>query len=130
MIKIDHIAIACTSVEESDKFFMDLLGLNKIREFIVSEDLMEKFFHVRKDQQVIRYSNQELSAEIFITEKGVNHAKDTFSHTCLLIENRDLLIEKANLLGFEVIKVTREGSDNYYLFIRGASGNLFEIKSP
>jgi hypothetical protein len=33
-------------------------------------------------------------------------------------------------MDFEVIKVPREGSDNYYLFIKDDFDNLFEIKSP
>ena len=128
-IKIEHIAIASNSVENSDKFYENLLKLQKIRTFEVSEDLMSQFFGVRKIQNVIRYSNEYLNVEVFITDDN-QKSNDIFTHTCIIVENRDELVERAKIFGYEVKKVPRKDSDNYYLFIKDDFGNLFEIKSP
>jgi catechol 2,3-dioxygenase-like lactoylglutathione lyase family enzyme len=48
-MKIDHIAIAQNTEEDSDKFFVELLGLRKIRSFLVSADKMMNFFGVNQE---------------------------------------------------------------------------------
>jgi len=128
-LKIEHIAVASNSEYESDRFFIDLLGLKKIRKFAVNEDLMEKFFGIRKEQEIIRYSNEEINIEVFISN-DFTAVKDIFTHFCFIIEDRDKVLSKAKSMGYNVIKVERENSPNFYLFIKDSFGNLYEIKSP
>ncbi len=111
----------------ADDFFINLLELKKKRDFVVPKDLMERFFNVKKEQRVIRYENEVLSVEAFITDDKTQ-ALDRFTHTCLVIEDRIRLIEKAKKLNFEVIQVPRKNSDGFYLFLKDSYGNLFEIK--
>jgi len=126
-LKIEHIAVSSNSEEEADEFFIKLLELKKERDFVVPEDLMEQFFNVKKAQRIIRYENEDLSVEAFITDDK-NQALDRFTHTCLIIEDRIKLIERAKKLNFEVIQVPRKNSDGFYLFLKDSYGNLFEIK--
>ena len=126
-MKIEHIAVSSNSEEKADIFFINLLELKKVRDFVVPEDLMEKFFNVKKDQRVLRYENEDLRVEAFITDDK-NQALDRFTHTCLIIEDRIKLIERAKKLNFEVIQVPRKNSDGFYLFLKDSYGNLFEIK--
>ena len=127
-MKIDHIAVSSNSEEKAENFFNKLLGLKQIKSFMVSDDLMEQFFGVRKEQKIVRYGNDEVSVEVFITDEN-NQASDKFTHNCLIIEDRISLIEKARKLNIEVIKVSRKDSENFYLFLKDSYGNLFEIKS-
>jgi len=124
---IDHIAIAANSESDSDLFFIQLLGLKKIREKTVSAELMEKFFGVKRKNKFVSYSGEKMNFEVFITEDNTK-AKDIFTHSCLFIENRDKFIVKATSLGFPVIKVQREDNNGYFLFIKDAFQNLYEIK--
>ena len=126
-MKIEHIAVSSNSEEKADEFFINLLELKKERDFVVPKDLMERFFNVKKEQRVIRYENEVLSVEAFITDDKTQ-ALDRFTHTCLVIEDRIRLIEKAKKLNFEVIQVPRKNSDGFYLFLKDSYGNLFEIK--
>ncbi len=126
-LKIEHIAVSSNSEEEADEFFSDLLELKKERDFVVSEDLMEQFFNIKKAQRIIRYENEDLSVEAFITDDK-NQALDRFTHTCLIVEDRTRLIERAKKLNFEVIQVPRKNKDGFYLFLKDSYGNLFEIK--
>ncbi len=126
-MKIEHIAVSSNSEEEADEFFMHLLELKKERDFVVPEDLMEQFFNIKKAQRIIRYENEDLSVEAFITDDK-NQALDRFTHTCLIVEDRIRLIERAKELNFEVIQVPRKNSEGFYLFLKDFYGNLFEIK--
>ena len=126
-LKIEHIAVSANSAEDSDKFFIELLDLKKERDFFVNDELMEQFFGVKKKQRIIRYGNGEVSFEAFITNDS-SKIIDRFTHFCLIIENREKLVEKANELNFKVIKVPRNKSEGYYLFLRDDFGNLYEIK--
>ena len=126
-MKIEHIAVSSNSEEEADEFFSDLLELKKERDFVVSEDLMEQFFNIKKAQRIIRYENEDLSVEVFITDDK-NQALDRFTHTCLIVEDRIRLIERAKNLNFEVIQVPRKNNEGFYLFLKDSYGNLFEIK--
>ena len=126
-LKIEHIAVSSNSEEEADEFFINLLELKKERDFVVPEDLMEQFFNIKKAQRIIRYENEDLSVEAFITDDK-NQALDRFTHTCLIVEDRIRLIERAKKLNFEVIQVPRKNSDGFYLFLKDSYGNLFEIK--
>ncbi len=127
-MKIDHIAVTSNSEKESDKFFCDLLELKRIKTFTVSEELSQKFFGVKKSHKVVRYQNESFGAEVFINEKE-SKAKDVFTHICIIIQNRDQLIKRAMEFGFETIKVPRNDSDSYYLFLKDSFGNRYEIKS-
>ncbi|MFX1411892.1 MAG: hypothetical protein ACFFA6_16215, partial [Promethearchaeota archaeon] len=100
-MKIEHIAVASRSENDSDKFFMELLDFNKERIFMVSSDLMEKFFGLKKEQKVIRYRNNDIKVEVFITNDD-SRTKDHFTHSCLFVKNRNELVEKASLMGFNV----------------------------
>lgn len=126
-MKIDHVAVSSNTEEDSDRFFIELLAMKKERAFVVSDDLMEQFFGVRKEQKIVRYGNDEVSVEAFITNDN-SKVIDRFTHICLIIEDREKLIEKAKKLNFEVIKVPRKNSDGFYLFLKDHFGNLYEIK--
>lgn len=127
-MKIEHVAVASNSEVNSDNFYMSLLKLQKIKSFTVSKELMNQFFGVNKDQQITRYSNDSVNIEVFITNTN-EKSFDKFTHTCIIVEDRDKLVDDARKKGYQVIKVPREGSDIYYLFIKDDFGNLFEIKS-
>ena len=126
-MKIEHLAVSSNSEEDSDNFFIKLLGLKKLRSFVVSSDLMEQFFKVKKEHKVIRYGNEEVSIEVFITDDK-SKVLDKFTHMCLVIEDRAKLIDTARQMNYEVIKVPRKNSDVFYLFLKDKFDNLYEIK--
>lgn len=126
-MKIEHIAVGYNSEVESDKFFIDLLGLKKIRLKSVPADLMEKFFSIKKEHTFVVYGNEDLSFEVFITN-DTSKANDVFTHSCLVIENRNEFVNKAYSMGFDVVKVPRKDVEGYYLFIKDSFQNLYEIK--
>ena len=127
-MRIEHVALASRSEEESQKFFSRLLGFEKVREFVVSEDLMEQFFNIKKEHKVIRYKNEQIELEVFITNDNSN-AKDLFTHICLFVKDKSELLENALEMEYKVIKVARKEVNDFYLFLKDDFGNLYEIKS-
>ncbi|MBY8982797.1 MAG: VOC family protein [Candidatus Lokiarchaeota archaeon] len=126
-MQLEHFAIASNSEEDSDLFYINLLGMDKVRNFSVSSELMNEFFGIKKEQKIIRYESQNVVAEVFITEDN-NTSKDILTHICLIIDNRDDFVNKANTMGYKVTKVLRKDKDTYYLFIKDNYGNVYEIK--
>jgi len=125
-MKLEHIAVAYNFELDSDRFFLDLLGLKKERKFSVSADLMEQFFGINKETKAIRYKGGNLNVEVFLTEDN-SKAKDSLTHNCLLVENPEELLAKADSMGFLIIKVPRKDT-GYYYFILDSCCNRYEIK--
>jgi hypothetical protein len=126
-MRIEHLAVGYNSEKEADKFFIELLGLKKLRTKIVSPNLMEKFFGVKREHKFVVYGEGDSNFEVFITNDK-SKAKDVFTHSCLIIKDRDVFIDKASSKGYDFLKVPRKDGDGYYLFIRDSFQNLYEIK--
>ncbi|MFW9898543.1 MAG: VOC family protein [Candidatus Thorarchaeota archaeon] len=126
-MKIDHIAVASNSIEDSDRFFTELLGLKKIKTFSVSAELMEKFFRINKEFVFVRYQNDNLGVEVIITNDN-SKSIDNFTHSCLIVDNRDEFVNISSSMGYTTIKVPRKESEGYFLFVKDSFGNLYEVK--
>lgn len=126
-MKLEHCALTCRSAEEADSFFTGLLGLKKLREFTIPKDLAGEIFGERSDRDVVRYGNRDFDLEVFITGEEYEE-KRTLSHLCLEVEDGEAFIEKARQMKYDTKKIPRSDGRSYYLFVRDASGNLYEIK--
>ena len=126
-MKIEHIGLGYNSEEGADKFFLTLLGLKKIRSKSVSSELIKAFFGVKGEYKFVQYEGNEVNFEVFITNDK-SSVKDVFTHSCLLVENRDDFLSKSSSMGYDIVKVPRDESNSYYLFIKDKFGNLYEIK--
>lgn len=126
-MKIEHIAVASNSIEDSDRFFTELFGLKKIKTFSVSAELMEKFFRINKEYVFVRYQNDNLGVEVIITNDN-SKSIDIFTHSCLTVDNRDEFVNISSSMGYTTIKVPRKENEGYYLFVKDSFGNLYEVK--
>jgi len=127
-MKFEHAAVNSNSVENSDKFFSQLLGMNKVRDFVVKKELINKFFGIDEDMRFLRFEKDDFSIEVIIRTDN-SRAKDIYTHLCLVINDRENLIQKAKQLGFKTIKVPRTDKGDFYLFIKDDYGNIYEIKN-
>ncbi|MFX1281305.1 MAG: VOC family protein [Promethearchaeota archaeon] len=126
-MKFEHIGLGYNSEEGADKFFLTLLGLKKIRSKSVSSELIKAFFGGKGEYKFVQYAGNEVNFEVFITNDK-SSVKDVFTHSCLLVENRDDFLSKSSSMGYDIIKVPRDENNSYYLFIKDTFGNLYEIK--
>lgn len=121
----DHYAVFSASEEKSDRFYIELLEMEKKYKFNVQADLIYKIFGLKQEFEVIRYGKNGVDIEVFITDKM--EKRDNIGHLGIKMGNRDTILNKAKKMGYSVTKI--EKSDGTYnLFIKDNSGNLFEIK--
>lgn len=88
---------------------------------------MNSIFGINKEMKVVRYGNDNYDLEIFITE-DLKVDENSISHIGITVEDKEEFLKKSQSLGFRVNKILKKDEDTYYLFVRDASGNYFEIK--
>ena len=121
-----HVGLTCSSEENSDKFYEDLLGLEKSGAKHLPASLSKSIFNLDSELVMINYQDEQVHFEIFVTgSNGGNSRK--IAHTCLEVDNLEVFLEKCHSLNVEITRIPK--GDKTLTFIRDFDGNLFEIKS-
>ncbi len=123
---LNHVGIVNESEEKAVRFYADLLGLEKTREFIVAAVLAEQLFSVSREIKVLVFEGQGIKVEVFICPECLPPSPE-LRHIGLLVEDFPGTLEKARRAGVEVIE-GRAGEKTVY-FLKDLSGNLIEIKA-
>jgi catechol 2,3-dioxygenase-like lactoylglutathione lyase family enzyme len=119
-----HIALTCSSEQNSDKFYQDLLGLKKSEPKTIPPALSKALFDIDSELKIINYLDQNLHFEIFFTRQNTSGIRSV-AHACIAVDNPTIFLEKCNALQVNVIQVPKE--DKLLTFISDDDGNLFEI---
>lgn len=122
-MKLQHIALNIVDIEEIKNFFIDILGMKAIKNFVLKKDLAQKIFNINQGTAVYVLQKSDLFLELFISNERFTQG---FNHLCISIKNREELINKSKNANYEDIRIQREFSD--LIFIKDKSGNIFEIK--
>ena len=122
-----HVALVCSSEKSSDRFYMELLGLEKSVPKILSTELVRAIFNIESEMTVINYTGEKVRFEIFIADPGNAPDAIPLPHVCLEVKAIDGLVEKCRTMGFEVILAPK--GDRILTFILDHDRNLFEIKA-
>ena len=120
-----HVALTCSSEENSDRFFKKLLGLEKSEPKILSGSLAKAIFNIEAELMMINYRSQKLHFEIFIAGDSEKSIKD-IAHVCLEVQDLETLLKKCRHLDVEVYRIPK--GERTLTFIRDYDGNLFELK--
>ena len=121
-----HVALTCSSEEKSDKFYKNLLGLQKSEPKTIPAALSKALFAINSELKIINYLNEYLHFEIFLTSHN-NSSVRRIDHVCLEVDDLAVFLEKCRTLQVKIIQVPRK--DKLLTFISDDDGNLFEIKS-
>lgn len=122
---LNHLAISCITEENSDRFYRDLLGLDKIGSKTVPAEVIRNIFSLDREFKLIKYSNNHFTFEVFITE-GAHYGQDPIGHVCLEVADRKAFLERCEAAGAAVSR-TAVG-ESVVVFIRDFDGNRLEIK--
>ena len=122
-MKIEHIALSVNNTEEIKNFYSNILGMKKVKSFVLNKKLANSIFKIEKEATVFLLQKDKLFFEIFITDRQNNQS---YNHICIAIQNREMLVEKAIKQGYMCVRIEREMFD--LIFIKDKSGNIFEIK--
>jgi len=126
-VKMQHVALVCSSEKNADRFYMKLLGLEKSVPKILSIELVRAIFKTESELTVINYTGEKVRFEIFIADPGNAPDVIPLPHVCLEVKAIDGLVEKCRTMGFEVILAPK--GDRILTFILDHDRNLFEIKA-
>jgi len=124
-MRLQHIALVCSSENECDRFYQEVLGLKKMESKKLPSELSKQIFNIDKECKILNYGDHEIKFEIFISENGCSVDK-TMEHVCLEVHDRNLFIQKCDRMNVEVLQIPR--GEYKLVFIKDYNGNLFEIK--
>ena len=122
---LKHVALVCSSENNSDKFYKDLLGLEKKETKILPRMLSKKIFDIDAEYNIINYVGSEVHFEIFL-DKQADAIITRIEHICLEVDNISAFLKKCHTMDIQILKIPKE--DNVITFITDFDGNLFEIK--
>ena len=123
---LNHIALVCSSEENSDKFYEKILGLKKMETKIIPSTLSKQIFNLDTELKIVNYANDNIRFEIFIDKKKSVMDKRA-EHVCLEVADLKGFLVKCKSMGVLVKQIPK--GDAFLIFIKDYDGNLFEIKN-
>ena len=121
-----HLALTCSSEERSDKFYKNLLGLQKSDPKKIPPALSKALFDIDSELKIINYLDDCLHFEIFITRHNTSGIR-RIEHVCLEVDDLAEFLEKCRTLQVKIVQVPR--GNKLLTFVSDDDDNLFEIKS-
>ena len=122
---LKHVALVCSSENNSDKFYRDLLGLEKKDSKVLPMTLSRQIFNLDAEYKIVNYADTTMQFEIFLGEQG-GALKNGLVHICLEVDDLSEFLKRCRSLGTHTRQITR--GDGVITFITDFDGNLFEIK--
>ncbi|MCP4628569.1 MAG: VOC family protein [bacterium] len=122
---LKHAGLTCSTEDNADKFYRDLLGLNKSEPKTLPLDLSKAIFNLDAELQMINYLNEHSHFEIFITPQS-RPSQRQIDHLCLEVADIVGFIAKCRSMAVEVVLVPK--GEKTLTFIKDFDGNLFEIQ--
>ncbi|NOQ18912.1 MAG: hypothetical protein GQ571_02965 [Desulfobacterales bacterium] len=120
-----HVALTCSSENNADGFFKNLLGLEKSEPKTLPIFLSKAIFNVDSELLMINYQSEYVHFEIFITAQSMNRHRQ-IEHVCLEVDDLQDFLNKCRDLDVEISQIPK--GDRTLTFIRDYDGNLFEIR--
>ena len=124
-IKFVHNGLAASSEENADRFFVDILGLEKSEPKLIDKKLAHALFGIEDELLMIHYRGETLDYEIFIYQEYKAPEKQ-IAHSCIKVNDLITIVGKCKDAGLKVIEVPK--GSGVITFISDYDGNLFEVK--
>ncbi len=124
-VEILHTGLAVPDEETAHEVFEGLFGLEPAGGMEIPGEITEALFRVGGGARIMHYRADNAMFEIFI-RPGVVNTPGGFGHVCLIVRDRDAVIEKAESMGFEIRRYT--GGNRDVAFVVDRCGNIYEIK--
>ena len=83
---LQHAGLTCSTEDNADKFYRDLLGLNKSEPKTLPSDLSKAIFNLDAELQMINYMDEHIHFEIFITNQPSTSPRQ-IEHLCLEVDD-------------------------------------------
>ncbi len=124
-MKFVHTGLGASSEENADRFFVNILGLEKLITKVLNKEMTHTIFGISEELLIINYKNENVHYEILVY--GAYKAPEKqISHSCLMLNDLENILNKCREAGLKVIKVPK--GTGMVIFISDFDGNLFEMK--
>jgi catechol 2,3-dioxygenase-like lactoylglutathione lyase family enzyme len=123
-MQVKHVGLVCRTEKNADRFYGELLGLEKQARKTIPLSLVRPLFGLDSNLEAVNYVGRGLHFEIFLLDAP--QQSDRLGHVCLEIDGLDELLERARCLGFAVRRVPK--GDGWVTFVDDMDGHRFEIK--
>jgi len=127
---LNHIALVCRSEKNSDKFYQEILGLRKLESKTVPVELSKKIFDLEQAYKLIKYGNNDILFEIFISAEydraAIRSSQIRIEHTCIEVDEIDAFLKKCASAAVEIRRIPK--GEAQLVFVKDFDGNLFEVK--
>ncbi len=120
-----HVALASSSEERADAFYVGLLGLEKGAPRVVPADLCRPLLGIDRALTAINYTGGAARFEVFICP-GPPRPAGHVEHVCIAVGNLPELLRKCEQCKVEIVRVPK--GEALITFAKDFDGNLFEIK--
>ncbi len=124
-MKLIHTGLAASSEEHADRFFIDILGLDKSTPKTLGKGLARTIFGINEELLMINYRCETAHYEIFVYQ-GYRALVKQVTHSCIEVVNRKDLVNKCRVAGTRVQEIPK--GPGTLVFISDFDGNLFEVK--
>jgi catechol 2,3-dioxygenase-like lactoylglutathione lyase family enzyme len=124
-IKFVHTGLAASSEEKADRFFIDILGLEKSEPKIIDKKLVHALFGIDAELLMVHYRSTSVDYEIFVYGEHKVSEKQ-IAHSCIKVNDLEKIVNKCKDAGLNVIEVPKGSS--VITFISDFDDNLFEVK--
>lgn len=124
-MKVQHVALVCRSEENSDRFYRDLLGLERTRSFTVPAELSRGLFGFDCSFEALTYLKDDINFEVFVVKEAVV-TRPHLHHVGLEVEDRKKFLERCREMQVQIMEIPK--GEKVITMIKDFDGNLFEIK--
>ena len=123
-MKLHHVAVVGSSREKAERFYGELLGLEKRKESSLDAVLMKELFGQAAPCELLLYGGPHLAIEVFLPTPPVK--APALAHLCLVLEEREPFLQRCQEAGLPLRRFAK--GDSVIVFVEDFDGNLFEIK--
>lgn len=120
-----HAGLPASSEEKSDRFYVDILGLEKSIPKTLDKKLSGELFGIDKELLIIRYRGGNADFEVLVYPEYKAREKE-ITHSCIKVDGLKNFVGKCKDAGVKVIEA--EKGSKVVTFISDYDGNLFEVK--
>jgi catechol 2,3-dioxygenase-like lactoylglutathione lyase family enzyme len=125
MIRLNHVALVCSSEENASDFYGSILGLERMRTSVLPAGLAQQIFGIDQECQMLVYGNDRFTAEVFVAA-DVPRRQASFEHVCIEVEDVEAFVRECESRQVSVNRIFK--GERLLTFVKDFDGNLFEIK--
>ena len=124
-MEIIHTGLAASSEEKADRFFIDILGLEKLIPKTLDKKLTQAIFGINSELLIIHYRGGTVHYEILVYQEYKAPEKQ-IAHSCIQVTDLVNIVNKCRDAGMKVVEIPK--GSVVVTFISDYDGNLFEVK--